>query len=593
MLFPSPSPSLEASTRRIADALQADGGRIYLDANVLIHCYEMSAGASEDLLKTLERYGERVGVPIWAARETWDFITKRSKRRPLEALAARIKRDFAVFRRETTRYIDDNALREQSKDEYQRDLGDALDSVAEKINLVAPHEPKIDQTTDRVLPFVEARRLPSLLRPILDEVARTAGFRAAHRIPPGFADAPTTVGDESDAETDRPKGKGKTVNPNGDLIIWQEILADCVRNTAEHLIIVTKEQKDDWVYLPKKVKDDQGRLQNNGTGIMLPQPLLVQEAQEMCPSLETVSIVSVELLAAIWTAQGFDVARLAAALQSEGDDGDREQEEEDAPPRRADGAAEEAYTAVFRSADLNFEPTDDDELGRLILGLGVEGWRSQNQAVRRLVPQLGNLDRDQRIYVGRELASAALAGAVEPAELLDRVLADTNLSHALRADLLIGALAQTYIDDAGEPKKPAASRAVADTLFRQQGNPELTDAFAAVLQRLGALTREYLSLPSGVETAIPLEIALQSGQLVNVTTGDVPLLEADAPPSRALQRSGNDAVMTVGELLDILAKEFVVPASSFTTDLSSDTKITVPETLGFVVWGPKTGNYLR
>lgn len=595
MLFPSPSPSLEECTQRLAEALQNDGGRIYLDANVLIHCYEMSAGASEDLIKTLERYGDRVGVPVWAARETWDFITKRSKRKPLASLAGRMRKDFTAFRRETTRYIDDSALRDQSKDDFQRELGEALDAVVEKIHLVSQHEPRVDQTTDRVLPFIEARRLPSKMRPILDQAARTAPFRMAHRVPPGFADAPPPSVDEEETEPDTPKprGKGKTFNANGDLIIWYEILEDCARNEAEHLIIVTKEQKEDWVYLPKKVRDDQGRLQNNGTGIMLPQPLLVYEAKEVCPSLQTVSIVSVESLAGIWTTQSFDVARLAAALQAEGDDGEREVTEEETSPSRADNTSEQDYVAEFRSSDLNYEPSDTEELGRLLLDLGVEGWRLKNKAVRRLVPQLGNLDRSQRIYVGRELASAALAGAVEPAELFDRVLADGTLSRALRSDLLIGVLAQTYIDDAGEPKKPMAARPITDTLYAKQNNPDLVDAFAAVLQRLAALTREYLALPAGEDATISLDIALQSDQLVNVTAGDFPLLEADAPPSRALQRSGNDAVMTIAELLDVLAKEFVVPVTWLTTDTASTTKVTVPETLGFVVWGPTTGKYLR
>lgn len=595
MLFPSPSPSLEECNERLAVALQNDGGRIYLDANVLIHCYEMSPGASEDLIKTLEGYGDRVGVPIWAARETWDFITKRSKRQPLAALAGRMRRDFTAFRRETTRYIDDSALRGQSKDDFQRELSEALDAVVAKIHLVSQHEPKIDQTTDRVLPFIESHRLPSKMRPILDEAARTAPFRVAHRVPPGFADAPLLGPEEEDADPDaaKPKGRGKTFNANGDLIIWYEILEDCARNEAEHLIIVTKEQKTDWVYLPKKVKDDQGRLQDNGTGIMLPQPLLVHEAKEACPSLQTVSIVSVETLAAIWTDQRFDVARLAAALQSEGDDSERDAAEDETSPSRADDASEQDYVAEFRSADLNYEPSDTDELGRLILDLGVEGWRSKNQAVRRLVPQLGNLDRSQRIYVGRELAAAALAGAVEPADLFDRVLVDEALGRALRSDLLIGVLAQTYIDDAGEPKKPAAARAITDTLYAQQDNPVLRDAYSAVLQRLAALTREYLALPASGNRTVPLDIALQSDQLVTVTAGDFPLLEVDAPPSRALQRSGNDAEMTVAELLDVLAKEFVVPVAALTTDTASTTKVTVPETLGFVAWGPTTGKYLR
>lgn len=580
--------------RVTAEALQADGGRIYLDANVLIHCYEMSAGASEDLLKTLERYGDRVGVPVWAARETWDFITKRSKRKPLASLADRMKQDFKRFRRETTRYIDDNALGGDNKDDFHRQLGEALDAVVAKIHKVAQHEPKADQTTDRLLPFIETRRLPSSMRRVFDDVARTAPFRTLHRIPPGFADAPLPRSDDEEGEAERPKGRGKAVNPNGDLIIWFEILEDCARNNADHLVLITKDtQKDDLAYLPKKVRDASGRLQDNRTGITLPQPLLVQEAREVCPTLQSVSIVSVEVLASIWTTQNFDVARLAAALQAEGDDTEAGVKDTDHPQPRSDAPAEGVYSAEFKSSDLSYEPDEEDELGRLALDLGVDGWKAQNQAVRRLEPQLGNLNRDQRIYVGRELASAALAGAVGPAELLGRVLDGDPAAHALRSDLLIGVLAHTYIDDVGEPKKPAAARAIAEALYAYRGAQDLGPAYAAVLARLDPVRRDYLALPDDAQTRIKLEIALQGGQLVNITAGDVPLLEADAPPARALQRSGNDAIMTGDELLELLAKEFVVPLGAFETDFPRNSKITVPEHLGFVVWGPKTGNHLR
>lgn len=593
MLFPSPRPSLDECMQVAAEALQADSGRIYLDANVLIHCYEMSAGASEDLLKTLERYGDRVGVPVWAARETWDFITKRSRRKPLASLADRIKNEFKSFRRETTRYIDDSALGGASKDDYQRELGEALDGVIDKINKVAQHEPKIDQTTDRLLPFIEAHRVPSQMRSIFDEVARTAPFRTLHRIPPGFGDAPLPTGEEADAEPERPKSKGKGVNPNGDLIIWFEVLEDCVRSNAEHLVIVTKDtQKGDLVYFPKKVRDGAGRLQDNRTGITLPQPLLVQEAMEVCPSLKSVSVISVEVLASIWTTQNFDVARLAAALQAEGEDAEQSRDGEETPAHGAP-PGDQAYTAEFKSADLSFEPTDEDDIGRLLLDLGVDGWKSQNQAARRLEPMLGSLDRDQRIYVGRELAAATFAGAVGPAELFDRVLTNDAAPTPLRSDLLIGVLAQTYIDDGGEPKKPAAARAIAEALYRHRGKPELADAYAAVLARLHPLRREYLALPEDGEIKIPLDIALQGTRLINVTAADVPLLEEAAPAGRALQRSGNDAELTIKELLELLAKEFVVPVSALQADLPEDARITVPEHLGFVAWGPQTGNQLR
>src|SRR5687768_8235781 len=100
MLFPDLSPSREECIAAVSDALQSDGGRIYLDASVLIHCYEMSALASDDLLSSLERYEERVGVPVWAARETWDYLNTRPTKKPLMGPADRLQKDLARFQTE-------------------------------------------------------------------------------------------------------------------------------------------------------------------------------------------------------------------------------------------------------------------------------------------------------------------------------------------------------------------------------------------------------------------------------------------------------------------------------------------------------------
>ncbi|ESZ61437.1 MULTISPECIES: PIN-like domain-containing protein [unclassified Mesorhizobium] len=590
MLFPLVSPSLEECTTAISEALQDDHGRIYLDANVLIHCYEMSSRASETLLRTLERYGNRVGVPIWAARETWDYITKRTNKRPLYALSERMRTDFTRFRTETTRYIDNSALGGSSKENYQKEVVEAFGEALTLIQRVAQHEPKIDETTGRLLPFIDERRVPSRLTAIIEEVSRTAAARIAHRVPPGFADAPPPSVEE---ENHTIKSKGKIVNPHGDIIIWFEILEDCLRHQAEHLVIVTRDtRKEDWVYSPKKVRDDKGRLQDNRTGITLALPLLVYEAQQACPSLKSVHIISVEMLAAIWTMQRFDVSDLAAALQADEEEPAPDDNAQDSGSARGD-ESDAAYTAEFGSADMTYEPDPDDDLDQLIVDLSIDGWKAQNQAVRRLEPQLGSLNRAQRIQVGRELVSAANTGAVEPAEVLDRVLSNKGLGRPLRSDLLIGALAETYIAETGEPKKPIATRGIAASLYQSQGDEEVADAYDAVLSRLRALRREYLALPHEDPREIKLDIALQMGELVNVSVGEFFLLEQDAPPARALQRSGNDVTMSIAELVDLLAEEFVVPASALVTDLSATTSISVPEHLGFVAWGPQTGMYLR
>ena len=110
MLFPELSPSWDETLQAISRAANSENGRLYLDANILIHCYEMSAAASEQMLTAFESYAERMRVPIWAARETWEYLQNRQVRAPLKGIADKIKNQFELLRRETARYIDDDAL---------------------------------------------------------------------------------------------------------------------------------------------------------------------------------------------------------------------------------------------------------------------------------------------------------------------------------------------------------------------------------------------------------------------------------------------------------------------------------------------------
>ncbi|NKB55027.1 MAG: hypothetical protein GKS00_01705 [Alphaproteobacteria bacterium] len=591
MLFHDVSPSREESLGRISAALQDEKGRVYLDANVLIHCFEMSARASDDLLSALSRYGSRVGVPIWAANETWEHLKDRVPRRPLQAVAGRVQKQFASLRTEASRYVDDNTIDGMSRDEFQTELGDAVGRVEELVKKIRHHEPSINDTTDRLLPFIDDRRLNSALPQILSEVQETASWRTAHRVPPGYADADPAA-EQTDKATGGAAAKGKQINPNGDLIIWLEILEDCFRHEAEHLVVVTRDiKKGDWAYRPERVRDKNGRPQQNKTGLTLASPLLIYEAQQRCPSLKGVHVVTVEMLAQIWTQQRVDVKDLAAALQAEETPVEDTTEANTKTPPSVN--PDDGYSAAFSSEDMSFDPDPDKPLDTIISDLVTEGWKAQNQAVRDIEPQLSNLDRSRRLQVGRGLVSAANLGALEPAEMLARVLNSSEFARPLRSDLIIGALAEVYLSTSGEPKKPTAKPSVIDELFEHNSTTDLTDAYEAVLARLKPVKREYLALPNEPKRIISTEVVLNGNILVNVLVDGNSLLEEDAPKSRTLHSSGNDIELHVDEVFELIAEEFVVPASWLKHDLEGNSQIVVPDLLGFISWGPRTGVSLR
>jgi hypothetical protein len=593
MLLPDVSPSRDDCVAAVAAALLASKGRIYLDANVLIHCYEMNFAASDDMLKALEAYGPRVRVPAWAAKETWDYTTRRTSKRPLRPLSDKLRSDLQRFQKESTRYIDDGAVKGSTKDEFQQDLAEAVGGLVDLFKLVQDHEPKADQTTARLMPFIDEHRVPSDLTAILDEVTRTAATRMVHGIPPGFADwqPPSEEVDDDGRQSAKPRGKQK--NPHGDLIIWLEILQDCNREGAEQLVLVTRDTtKNDWVYVPKKIRNEKGQPLDNHGLVTLPLPLLVHEAQQKCPAIKGVYVITVEMLAHVLLSLKVDVTALAAALQAETEEASAENVAEVADTPRA-AATDEDYVAEFDSQDMTAELSDDDAVDRRIQELSGEGWKAQNQAARHLEPLLPSTNRIQRVQIGRFLVEAANDGALAPAEFLSRVLADESLARSVRSDLLIGVLAAIYIDESGVPQKPVAARGITEVIFRHQATAVLAGAYEAVMSRLKSQSRKYLALPGEQSQQIPLSIALENGVLRGATAGNASLLEEDAPANRAIQRTGRSITMSTDDLVELLATEFVIPKPLLIADQASAASFEVPELIGFISWGPNTGTLLR
>jgi PIN like domain len=606
MLFPEAGLSRDQILQAVAQALQSSKSVIFLDASVLIHCYEMSAGARDELLGALERFGDRAKVPLWAARETWEWSIANVPKHPLRSHADRLRDQIALFSTEARRYVDDTTTRDLTKAEFETQLDAAARELLRLSGLVANHERRTDQTSDLLMPFIEQRRLNSNLAEISSQVARDAEVRAMQRIPPGYGDARADH-DGSDEDSLAPEGrreralKGKKRNRYGDQIIWQEILRSTVGTSFEELVFITQDvNKGDWVYKPRRIKDERGHLQENVGNLTLAHPLLVQEAVQHCSNLKRVHIISVATFALIlrnYLSQ--PVSKLVAALQT-----DEEAAVRYGRARQAAGAQGVVAAAaasdgelVFRSTDLSYDPRGDSPLDGLIRQLAVQDWAVQNKAVQNLDPILNDANREQLVQLGRALAVAVNGSAIEALEFLNRVLADMERARQIRGNILIGVLASIYLNDAGDPRKPVATPDLTEVVFSFSGEEQLAPAYATILDRLQPQRRAYLGLPTDTVPRLVLTLGLDrqgaTPVLRSVAVDKVDLLEEAAPESRRLSRSGQDELIPIEQLLFLLSREFVVPANFFQSDQTMQSQILVPSSTGFVRWGPGTGVILR
>lgn len=600
MIFPDVAPLRADGQRLVTDALRSRAMRLYVDTSVLIHCYEISRSACEELLTALDSFGDSVKVPVWSAKETWDHTRGLPSRRPLTRTVSGLNRRLQEFRSESLRYVDERTFDDMSLEQYTTELDQAVGSLERLARRAENIEPGHDDANAQLLPFIATHGLTSDLASIYDEVQRTGEMRFSHEVPPGFGDGGQKAGAGGEADNDDPVSqlKGKKRNRYGDLIMWLEALADMKSSSSEHLIILTRDNsKRDWVYKPDRVVGDDGRLQQNAGLITLPLPLLVQEAKQRCPTVTSVHVISLEMFVTVLRS-GFTlrVGNLARALQASARPSRTTAPRTDRSVDRH-AAALPSSDISFSSHDMMYEPPAQEAqspVWQQIEGLRAEGWSAQNDAASALPDLIPSATAMELKQIGRGVVAASSEDAVGPIELARFVLEAQGIEPVVKANFLVGMIAETYFDENGEPKKPAAHPDIVDTLFGTAHVAENRRAFdVTVDEPLGPIRRLYLALPGEPDREINLQVQLVGQVLRGLQANDVDLLEPDAPESRRIAAGGGVVEMPLSELVAAIAREFVVPVRMLRVEGPTNFQITVPERTGFVSWGPTTAEQLR
>jgi hypothetical protein len=364
----------------------------------------------------------------------------------------------------------------------------------------------------------------------------------------------------------------------------------------EHLIVLTRDVKEDWVYTPKRLNNERGQPVAN-VSVTLADPLLVHEATQHCGTLKSVHVLSLDAFAQVLnTKLGQSVPMLLSALQSS-DDATSRKGPPESPATAAPKVEADDEEISFKPDDLNYEPSRDNPVDKVILELAVADFRVQNLAVKALPAIVGTGTGKQLLIVGRALAVAANLGAREPSDYLRDILSNQNASTALRRNLLVGVLAAIYLSDIGELKKPAAAPDLTALLFSLRDDAALGPAFETISARMQSQSRQYLTLPTDPQRKITLEFLIDrdrpdSPVLRGILSEGHKLTEEDAPPTRRITRLAR-AKESVDSMLQRIAVEFVVPVDWLTTDEVIAQDLGLPDNFGFVRWGPNTGVDLR
>jgi hypothetical protein len=397
-------------------------------------------------------------------------------------------------------------------EEYLIDLKEIEDKL-KKIAVTAKSKDETYKNSvhSEIQNVFEKTIIQSDLASILSIVSVSGQVRYNHKLPPGFED------------------DKKELNLFGDLIIWLEIIEFCKSTQTKKAILITNDNKKDWVYAPSKISENSKLLPNNHPEFKIVDPRLIYEFKQNTSS-EEFHIINFESLTQILInksnggfielAKALQIATLQDAektenkelLQSFESTEDSVTQEVVSIHDETQAENDEIYSERAL-ADCNF-PTDDSTLAsETIENLKSYNWYIQNPALKKFLSlDLSKIEenqnyKDKLFVIGRNIYQAACGGsanAVDTIENLRKIF--TKLNDFIINHLYSGMLYEIYFNSHNQFREQAFKATFINQIFSLQDYPRLLPSIEFINNKLNSYKNQLIVLPSQTPISINLKI---------------------------------------------------------------------------------------
>ena len=569
----------------LVDVLESPQTRFYLDTSLLMWLVRLGSTARSDFLSWCRTRPESsVRVPVWAAHELHRHLTGQTVATNIRSAVSETERKLDDFVRLASERADEEVCRANGYGSRQGFIAEVEQTFAKLKQLakVVSNNSKLNGAADEVIELVNDHMLETHITQIIDSLGKTGDFRYSHLIPPGYHDK-------------------KEENRFGDVIIWEEILADIyVEEGSErhHGVLVSRDDKTDWVSSAPMVNAGKTPTKSNrdlGLDVTRPHPLLVHEFEGrarggrlyvvhpsfLASALDYASRKSGAASAVSdWLAAAHRpdlLGRLAAAdLPTAGPDASApanpgEKQQAQAPVTAPSVDSSYSYPSAAKLMTL----ATADEVNSYLQATPID----RPTLVQAWLDQLKSGETDPERF-GRVLAELILRGQSEWLTQLASLVEElkSELSLPLLNGVVLGATAPAYFDRYGEalhqPNKELG--AVALLLERDTLHAE---AFATLADFLAAADVELPYMPGKGRREIPISVDAAEGSgglrtLRNIRVGSESVL-ADALPkdnprrlSTLLNRERSRGC-SGQELYALLSREYLLPPDLLSSEYNN------------------------
>lgn len=251
----------------LTEVLDSPQTRFYLDTSLLMWLVRLGSTARSEFLSWCRTRPESsVRVPVWAAHELHRHLTRQTVASNLSSAVSETERKLDDFVRLASERADEEVCLANGYGSRQGFIAEVEQTLAKvrQFAKIVGNKSTLNGAADEIVGLVNDHTLDTNITELIDSLAKTGDFRYSHLIPPGYLDK-------------------KEENRFGDVIIWEEILADIyVEEDSEQLhgVLISRDDKSDWVSSAPLISAGTTRTKSNrdlGLDVTRAHPLLVHE----------------------------------------------------------------------------------------------------------------------------------------------------------------------------------------------------------------------------------------------------------------------------------------------------------------------------
>jgi hypothetical protein len=589
-------------------ALESDETIVYLDTSLLMWLLRLEPEVRAEFVAWCdERPKGSVRIPVWVAHELHRLLDERREFKNVQSAIAKIRGLGDALGELAAERAGEGLCRRSGytgRDAFVGDVEATLERVTRFVKTISLDDEDYRSAAQEVVAFVNERVLETNLARITRELSTTGRFRREHRIPPGFKD-------------------DKNENPQGDVIIWEEIVEDLHAagplpdGGPRRAIFITRDEKQDWISKSTHVQLEPGKSRSAESArrieVKRPHPLLVHDLAVRANGAQ-VYITHPAFLAgvllklgkkrgggapaqwwrasyrhALWmqlendTAWAIENTQRGGAGTKQGE-GSPAASPPSVPARSEPGLAKRggrgalAPLVVNRSA-LHGGQVPEHVAAYLAALPGteasvVEGWITAAEE--------GRMDL---FTLGGTFAQMIVQGAADWPAQVPALLG--TLRERFRLDdvnkIVLALIGRTYFDSAGELRTRPVT-ALGELIMPLEADDDYRPAFQALNRFLAEADAKLVYMPGTARTPVVLEVefARRSGReqrnVHSIRLNSYQALADDLPAesprrfSALLRRAPADGMLPE-ELRALLAREYLIPIDLVkpSTDLSKIT----------------------